>query len=192
MNCSIEGCERPVRTRGFCRIHYRRWLKYGDPLATAFVRGDPVARFWSHVDKAPSEHAGGWLWTGETENNGYGRIFADGKKQGAHRFAYELLIGPIPKGMTVDHVCHNIDDECPGGVCVHRRCLFPEHLALKPLKPNILAGKGLAAENAKKTHCKQGHPFDEANTYLAPSGRRVCRTCMSFWGRQNRARKRAG
>ena len=155
------------------------------------MRGDPIARFWSYVDKSSTEHPDGWLWTGEIESNGYGRIYVDGKRQGAHRFAYELLVGPIPEGLTVDHQCHNRDAGCRG-LCVHRRCVRPEHLILATYRENVLASRGLAAENARKTHCKQGHPFDEVNTYLPPSGRRVCRACGPIFRERYLAKKRGG
>ena len=65
-------------------------------------------RFWSMVDR--SHPSGCWLWLGAPNRHGYGRFtrtLAPGVKRRvlAHRFAYELLIAPIPEGLTLDHVC---------------------------------------------------------------------------------------
>lgn len=54
----------------------------------------------------------------------------------------------------------------------------PDHLEAVAFAENIHRGNGLAAENAAKTHCPQGHPYDEANTYVTPEGWRVCRECL--------------
>ena len=73
------------------------------------------------------------LWTAVLINEGYGRFWYEGKHTLAHRAAYEIFVGPIPDGMTVDHECHNKDPICPGGIyCLHRRCVNYDHLVLKP------------------------------------------------------------
>lgn len=70
-----------------------------------------------------------WVWTASLNSMGYGLIWADGRSQLAHRASYEHNIGPIPKGMDLDHVCHNEDPECKGGPsCPHRACCNPAHL----------------------------------------------------------------
>ncbi len=135
--------------------------------------------------EAGADHGPGcWLWNGAVQVTGYA-MYADTPM---HRLAYELAHGPIPKGLTVDHECHNSDPTCLGGnSCLHRRCVNPSHLSLKTIGQNVLAGVGFAAVNARKTHCPQGHPYDEANTYVNPrTGGRMCRTCN-----RERARMRA-
>jgi hypothetical protein len=63
----------------------------------------PEERFLEKVDK---NGAGGcWLWLRNKNNMGYGMAW-NGKRILAHRMAYELLVGPIPEGLTLDHLCH--------------------------------------------------------------------------------------
>lgn len=149
-----------------------------------------LARFWSKVNKNGPipEHrpelGACWIWTAALQNRGYG-FFNVGKGMVlAHRFAWTLLRGPIPKGRELDHLCHN-GSGCVGGIaCPHRACVNPAHLTPKTGKENKLAGEAPSAQNARKTHCKNGHLFDEANTRITRAGDRDCRTC-------DRERKRA-
>ncbi len=110
--CTIDGCDRPQRARGWCRMHYRRWLEHGttDP----HPRHQPVVeRFWRFIDKngpvpAYAPRLGScWLWTGAIMHGGYGqiRLRPGTRTMNTHRFAYELLVGPIPDGLHLDHLC---------------------------------------------------------------------------------------
>jgi hypothetical protein len=129
-----------------------------------------IERFW---DKAvPEPTTGCWLWTGYTEKGGYGRFnVPTGRKKPrqrtviASRFAWELVNGPVPAGMEIDHAC-----DTPS-------CINPEHL--RPMVPwrNTLRGNGPAAQNARKIECKRGHGFTPENTLITRCGRRVCLTC---------------
>lgn len=114
--CSIEGCERVHQARGWCDLHYQRWQRKGDPLAVEFIMGDDYRRFWSQVAVTPSC----WLWLGHVESNGYGRVQMQGRPVSVHRHAYEQLVGPIPDGLTLDHV------HARG--CRHTHCVNPAHL----------------------------------------------------------------
>ena len=109
---------------------------------------------------------GCWLWSGYVQKSGYASYtkMVDGKRPLAHRFTYEALVGPIPEGMVLDHLCRN------------RACVNPSHLEPVSMQENILRGEGFAATNAQKTHCKHGHPFDDENTWVY-RGLRHCRTC---------------
>jgi hypothetical protein len=155
----------------------------------AMAKPTTAERFWSKVRKAE----GCWLFQGTKRPDGYRRFgigsLTDGTRRNvlAHRYAYELVNGPIPLGLTVDHECHNRAKDCAGGpTCPHRACVRPDHLAAKPIRSNVLAGRTPPAANLAKTHCHKGHPFDEANT-RAIRGVRQCRACDREKAQQRRA-----
>ena len=112
-----------------------------------------------------------WTWTGARQSAGYGSMGMNGKTVLVHRYAYEMLVGPIPEGMTVDHLCSN------------KVCFRPEHLQL--LDRNANSRKHYAAI----THCPQGHEYDVANTKLSKRGTRSCRTCYNLARVARRAMK---
>jgi hypothetical protein len=137
---------------------------------------DPTERFWEKVDRSGDC----WLWTASVTGPGYGQFgYAAGDIRLAHRFAYELLVGPILSGLTLDHLCRN------------RRCVNPEHLEPVRLKENLLRGASPAAVNARKTHCVHGHPLAGRNLYVSPTtGRRQCQRCRRDAKRRFQARRR--
>lgn len=108
---------------------------------------------------------GCWEWTRALNSKGYGSFGYAGKVQSTHRLAYELLIGPIPDGLHLDHLCRN------------RKCCNPDHLEPVTQQVNTLRGVGFAATNATKTHCGKGHEYTEANTYVDKRGSRSCKAC---------------
>ncbi|GGY65551.1 HNH endonuclease signature motif containing protein [Streptomyces xanthochromogenes] len=124
--------------------------------------------------KVRDSESGCWEWTGHIKPNGYGQVTVGGRKFNAHRFAYEAMVGPIPSGLVIDHLCRN------------RRCLRPEHLDPVSQRTNVLRGEGPAADNARRNHCVQGHPFDDANTYVRRDGSRSCRSCNAARNRRRR------
>ncbi len=132
---------------------------------------DPTVRFWSRVHKLDGADAC-WLWTGALLNSGYANFYLKGKHLLAHRVAYELEVGPIPEGLTIDHLCRTT------------HCVNPAHLEPVTTRENTLRGTGPSAKNAVKTHCIHGHEFTPGNTYLDKRGSRHCREC-------NKARCRA-
>lgn len=126
-------------------------------------------RIWAKVHKTESC----WLWTGARNSKGYGQLFKEkiaGKsfKYAAHRLVYELLVGPIPEGLTIDHLCRNPP------------CVNPAHLEPVTMKINHLRGTSPMAANARKTHCSQGHPFSGDNLVVTKRGRQ-CRECNRRW-----------
>lgn len=104
-----------------------------------------------------------WLWTGSCFASGYGQVKFQRRNRRVHRLVYELLVGPIPDGMTLDHLCKI------------KNCVNPAHLEVVTGKENTLRGTAPSAINARKTHCPQGHAFSEYG-YIS-IGARNCRLC---------------
>ena len=174
--CAVDGCEKPIDTRGWCRMHYIRWNRHGDPLTTLRMRGTPQERFWAKVEVTGFC----WLWTGTVNPGGYG-VFDTRNEISplAHRVAYTWLVAEIPEGLVLDHLCRI------------RRCVNPDHLEPITLLENILRGYGASANHKRATHCKHGHAFDEANTRILSSGIRQCIACAEIRQAKRGKKKRA-
>lgn len=145
---------------------------------------EAVERFWSKVDRSAGSDSC-WPWLAGLNNMGYGKFsIGSGSRRMVytHRYAYELTVGTIPPGFTLDHLCHTNDPTCAGGVtCPHRRCVNPAHLEPVTNRENQLRGNGVGGRNARKTHCARGHEYTPENTYMRPDGGgRQCRTCASL------------
>lgn len=127
-------------------------------------RASVEKRFWPKVKKQPS---GCWLWTGAL-SVGYGVIGVGTKLVKAHRLSYEWQHGPIPRGLTLDHLCR-----VPA-------CVNPQHLEPVSHKENILRGNGRAAVNARRPACPCGQPYFVV-PFTKPNGtkawQRRCRAC---------------
>lgn len=124
-------------------------------------------RFWGKVEKTSSC----WLWTA-ARTDGYGRL----GNEYAHRVAYRMLVGPIPLGLQLDHLCRV------------RHCVNPAHLEPVTQRENVLRGETIVARNAVKTHCPHGHPLSGHNLRLF-NGHRSCKLCNASSARRYRARK---
>lgn len=120
--------------------------------------------------------SGCWLWHGCTIPAGYGAMKIDGEMVGAHRWAYERFIGPIPDGMVIDHLCRT------------RNCVNPQHMEPVSNVKNVMRGNGIGARNSRKTHCKHGHPFAGDNLIIEKRGGgrtgRRCRQCTRIMRRK--------
>lgn len=123
-------------------------------------------RFWQKVDRRGGSDC--WPWLGNRVKTHCGMeygLFRHGSLVTcAHRFAYRFLVGPIPEGLDLDHLCRNT------------LCVNPKHLEPVTKAENNYRGNSWSGRNTRKTHCPQGHPYDEANTYLW-RGHRICRAC---------------
>lgn len=159
--CSVDGCNNTYRCSNYCNKHYLRWRKFGDPLVVKYeyISGTLEERFWARVDKRGEC----WLWTGRKSEKGYGS-FSDGDRSKlAHRVSYELLVGPIPKELEVDHTCHTKDCH-KGNDCPHRACVRISHLELVPHIENIRRGNignyvRKPGSRPRKKQCINGHPY---------------------------------
>jgi hypothetical protein len=114
-----------------------------------------------------------WPYPGYcNKRTGYGNASTSGGPRGsrrveAHRAAYEMLVGPIPEGLVIDHLCRN------------RACCNPAHLEPVTHRINLLRGEGRTAREAKQTRCVSGHPLTGENVYLDRRGRRHCIACRN-------------
>ncbi len=132
------------------------------------------------LDKIRVDDNSCWIWTACVNSAGYGQFKIDGVCVLAHRFAHELFIGPIPKDMFVCHIC-----DVPG-------CVNPKHLWLGTQKDNMQdsmeKGRHRSFTTPLVTHCKHGHEYTHANSYIRLDGRaKECRTCIRDRGRVARA-----
>lgn len=121
---------------------------------------DLTKRIAARVDGYPDAQVC-WSWLGLVDTKGYGRIMVRYQEFKVHRVAYETWVGPIPAGLTLDHLCRN------------RRCVNPAHLEPVTNRENVLRGEGITAKLARKTNCLRGHPLPPPG----PDGRRRCRPC---------------
>ena len=124
-----------------------------------------MARWWAYVDMESHPEDECWRWVGPMGKFGYGYFTADGRRTVAHRFGYEALVDPVPVELDLDHLCRR------------RECVNPAHLEPVTRQENIRRGESHAGQNARKTHCKYGHPFDEENTRFNRNGSRTCKAC---------------
>lgn len=130
-------------------------------------------RLWAKVEKTETC----WLWRGGKDGRGYGIIRAAGRLQKAHRVTYELLVGPIPEGMQIDHLCRV------------KGCVNPAHMEpVTGLVNTRRAYVGLV----KRSKCPKGHPYtgDNLMNWGQTSGDQRCRTCERERYRRRYVRKR--
>ena len=118
---------------------------------------------------AVDDVTGCWVWQKSMNSQGYGHIGVGHRVLSAHRVSYEVFVGEIPEGLTIDHLCRNPS------------CINPAHLEPVTMRENILRGNGVSARNARKQFCKRGHPLVGANVHTMPCGGRRCRVCAKAY-----------
>lgn len=180
--CAVDGCSSPPRARGWCPKHWKRWRAHGDPLGGKFeaVRGGTdEERFWAKVQ--PTGFC--WLWNGAREHHGHG-MFNLGADQGrrpvrSHRFAYEALVGPIPDGLELDHLCRNPP------------CVNPDHLEPVTHAENMRRGYAPQYVTRRRGTCASGHDIDDdTKVFISKTGRRTCKVCAARRQREYLDRKK--
>lgn len=147
-----------------------------------------AARFWSKVDKRGLDEC--WEWTRCLDAQGYGKFNIRARvNRFAHRMAYELMVGPIPDGLVIDHLCRN------------PRCVNPAHLEAVTQEVNCqrrFAVRRVPVVNMiqshrdpGRTHCKHGHELTEISIRISSNGGVYCRICQRRYRAEHRARLRA-
>jgi hypothetical protein len=116
------------------------------------------------MEKVRETEDGCWQWTHYIEKSGYAKLWVDRRAVMAHRFSYEYHVAPIPAGLEIDHLCRN------------RACVNPYHLEPVTTAENLRRRLPWVPYQTLKTHCPEGHPYDDENTYTG-SGGRVCLIC---------------
>ncbi len=139
---------------------------------------DTITRWWSKVDMGD----GCWEWKGTVVQRPgglpYGQFKELGRRHRAHRFAYELLVGPIPTGLVIDHLCRNT------------LCVNPAHMEPVTNAENIARGDAPSAVAKRRSRCAAGHPYSAENTLMEGTIRR-CRACAREKARRARERRKA-
>ncbi len=154
-------------------------MSYNRPMKTR-----PVPKTRSRLQRfirkiSFDDVSGCWIWTSLIAPNGYAVLYdgAKGRKQPAHRIAYEIFVGMVPFGLELDHLCRV------------RHCVNPEHLEAVTHLENVRRGiaaikkkrgifpKGAGGWQKLNTHCPKGHLYSGENLYVSPKGFRACREC---------------
>lgn len=160
--CQVADCDKEYRARGYCVKHYGEARRDG----SLEIHYDKAGQYnWKKIQVTGFC----WLWTSVTNEAGYGTMKVRSKFWLAHRWVYEQLVGPIPEGLVLDHLCRV------------RHCVNPDHL--EPVTTGENIRRGLVA--LERTHCPKGHEYSEDNTYIERQKgvlvAKRCRICKRVW-----------
>lgn len=131
----------------------------------------PERRILRLLDMTEITNDGCWLWRGCKTPGGYGHSSLNGKATVAHRVAYQLIVGPIPEGMDLDHLCRN------------RACVNPAHLDPVTRRQNLVRG-------VKARGCVNGHQYSKSGwSFVKRASGRIERRCKICHRARNKAAK---
>lgn len=136
---------------------------------------------WERFDAKVERTSSCWLWCAARARNGYGLFNFNGQMRTVHRVAHERWKGPIPPGLTIDHLCRN------------RACVNPDHLEVVSQRENVRRGL-VSALRPQRVECRNGHRMDPGNRYMVKSRtgrpRMECRACHLASMARYRAKRR--
>ena len=130
----------------------------------------PWERFIAHT--SIEDAAACWRWTASVCRDGYAKFYVNRKHVKAHNYAYREIIGKIPEGLILDHLCRV------------RNCVNPFHLEPVTTRENIRRGEN---KERRKTACPRGHAYD----VITSEGKRRCRVCHNM-SQRNYLNRRKG
>jgi hypothetical protein len=156
-------------------MHYKRLRRSG-----ALGHKAPLPLLDRLMARVRVDPDGCWIWTGNQSDDGYGRIgISHNVSVRAHRAVYRELVGPIPDGLVIDHLCRVL------------LCVNPEHLDVVDSVENSRRGNGPQAHALRTNRCIRGHEFTEVNTVIRKNGSRACRVCLRVRDQAYRDRRAA-
>lgn len=159
MACSEADCKSEVIARGLCRKHYGHHYNAGTLPPKAPPK--PPAPVGERLRRYLQADGDCIVWTGYVDPNGYGKITVDGRSRWVHRVAWEEERGPVPEGLTLDHLCRR------------PLCCNTDHL-----EPVTHAENMRRAVDANRSDtCPHGHPRTPENRMANGPGRTRCRPC---------------
>lgn len=128
MKCLVLGCLDPHSAKGYCKRHYYRWRRYGDPMRVVVAHVSRKLTIAERLDLLLDKSGGPeacWPYIRKLHRTGYAPVRFHGSIKGVHVWAYEVAFGPVMDGMFVLHACDN------------RRCGNPAHLSVGTHQDNM-------------------------------------------------------
>lgn len=182
--CSTDGCERPIKCKGLCAMHYARQhsARRGTYIPKRQLSGPAIDRLWGHIVLTPGPlPTSCWVCTYAPmrKRGGYTKLSVNGRVVHTHRFTYEYYVGPIPKGLHLDHLCRVV------------ACCNPDHLEPVTCKENLYRGFSPNILARLSPTCRKGHSMEGVR--LQKNGSRRCPICHAANERERtrRIRRRA-